>query len=35
VPALGQGQTVDSGKYVWLFVVIAIIFIVGAVVSLL
>jgi preprotein translocase subunit SecY len=35
VPTLGQGQAVDSGKYVWLFVVIAIIFIVGAVVSLL
>jgi preprotein translocase subunit SecY len=35
VPALGQGQTVDSGKYVWLFVGIAVLLIVGAVVSLL
>jgi preprotein translocase subunit SecY len=36
-PALapGQGQAVDSGNYVWLAVVVAIIFIVGAVVSLL
>jgi preprotein translocase subunit SecY len=35
VPALGQGQAVDSGKYVWLFVGIAILLIVGAVISLL
>jgi len=35
MPAPGQGQAVDTGNYVWLFVVIAIIFIVGAVVSLL
>jgi len=35
VPALGQGQTVDSGAYVWLFVGIAVLLIVGAVVSLL
>jgi preprotein translocase subunit SecY len=35
VPAPGQGQAVDSGKYVWLFVGIAILLIVGAVVSLL
>ena len=36
-PALaqGQGQAVDTGKYVWLFVGIAILLIVGAVVSLL
>ena len=35
MPAPGQGQAVDSGKYVWLFVGIAILLIVGAVVSLL
>jgi preprotein translocase subunit SecY len=35
-PALptGQGHAVDSGNYVWLFVVIAILLIIGAVVSL-
>ncbi len=35
VPALGQGQAVESGAYVWLFVAIAVLLIVGAVVSLL
>jgi preprotein translocase subunit SecY len=35
VPALGQGQAVDSGAYVWLFVGVAALLIVGAVVSLL
>jgi len=35
MPAPGQGQAVDSGKYVWLFVGIAILLIAGAVVSLL
>ncbi len=35
MPAPGQGQAVDTGNYVWLFVAIAIVFIVGAVVSLL
>jgi preprotein translocase subunit SecY len=35
MPAPGQGQAVDSGNYVWLFVGIAILLIVGAVVSLL
>jgi preprotein translocase subunit SecY len=30
----GQGHTVDTGNYVWLFVVIAILLIIGAVVSL-
>jgi preprotein translocase subunit SecY len=35
VPVLGQGQAVDSGKYVWLFAGIALLLIVGAVVSLL
>ena len=34
-PALGQGQAVDSGAYVWFFVGIAVLLIVGAVVSLL
>jgi preprotein translocase subunit SecY len=34
MPTPGQGQAVDSGKYVWLFVAIAILLIVGAVVSL-
>jgi preprotein translocase subunit SecY len=34
VAALGQGQAVDNGKYVWLFVVIAALLIVGAVISL-
>jgi preprotein translocase subunit SecY len=35
-PAMpGQGHTADTGNYVWLFVVIAILLIVGAVVSLL
>ena len=34
-PALGQGHTVDSGNYVWLFVVIALVLIGGAVFSLL
>jgi preprotein translocase subunit SecY len=33
--ATGQGHPVNSGNYVWLFVVIAILLIVGAVVSLL
>src|SRR5271155_435967 len=33
-PTLGQGQTVDSTAYVWLFVAIAVIFIAGAVFSL-
>jgi len=33
-PALGQGQVVDTSAYVWLFVVIAVIFIVGIVLSL-
>jgi len=32
--APGQGQTSDTGNYVWLFVVIAILLIIGAVVSL-
>jgi preprotein translocase subunit SecY len=35
VPTLGQGQTVDSGAYVWLFAGIFLLLIVGAVVSLL
>jgi preprotein translocase subunit SecY len=35
VPALGQGQTVDSGAYVWFAVAIAIVLIVAAVVSVL
>jgi preprotein translocase subunit SecY len=35
MPALGQGQAVASGNYVWLFAGIAILLIVGAVVSLL
>ena len=35
VPVLGQGQAVDSGNYVWLFVAIAILLIVGAVISVL
>ena len=35
MPAPGQGQAIDSGSYVWLFVAIAILLIVGAVVSLL
>jgi preprotein translocase subunit SecY len=35
MPAPGQGQAVDSGNYVWLFVGIALLLIVGAVVSLL
>src|SRR5271163_563526 len=35
MPTPGQGQAVDSGKYVWLFVGIAVLLIVGAVVSLL
>ncbi|MCE0485180.1 MAG: preprotein translocase subunit SecY [Methylacidiphilales bacterium] len=34
VPSLGQGHAVDSGNYVWLFVLVAIILIVGAVFSL-
>jgi len=34
VAALGQGQAVDNGKYVWLFVVIAALLIIGAVISL-
>jgi preprotein translocase subunit SecY len=34
-PALGQGQAVEAGSYVWLFVGIAILLIVGAVVSVL
>jgi preprotein translocase subunit SecY len=34
-PALGQGQAVDSGAYVWLFVAIAALLIVGIVASLL
>ena len=34
-PAPGQGQAIDSGNYVWLFVAIAILLILGAVVSLL
>jgi preprotein translocase subunit SecY len=33
--APGQGQAVDTGNYVWLFVVIAVILIIGAVISLL
>ena len=33
-PAPGQGQVVDSSNYVWLFVAIAVLLIVGAVVSL-
>ena len=35
MPAPGQGHAVDSGNYVWLFVAIALLLIVGAVVSLL
>jgi len=35
MPALGQGHAVESGAYVWLFVGIAVLLIVGAVVSLL
>ena len=35
LPTLGQGQATDSGNYVWLFVVIAILLIAGAVISLL
>jgi preprotein translocase subunit SecY len=35
VPTLGQGQTVESGAYVWLFVGIAALLIIGAVVSVL
>jgi preprotein translocase subunit SecY len=35
VPALGQGQTVDSGKYVWLFAATAALLIIGIVYSLL
>ena len=35
MPTPGQGQAVDTGKYVWLFVGIAVLLIVGAVVSLL
>jgi preprotein translocase subunit SecY len=35
MPTPGQGHAVDSGNYVWLFVAIAILLIVGAVVSLL
>jgi preprotein translocase subunit SecY len=35
LPAPGQGQAINSGSYVWLFVVIALLLIVGAVVSLL
>ena len=34
VAALGQGQVVDSGNYVWLFVAIAALLIIGAVISL-
>ena len=34
VPALGQGQRSITGNYVWLFVVIAVLLIIGAVVSL-
>lgn len=34
VPTLGQGHAVDSGNYVWLFVVIAILLIAGAIFSL-
>jgi len=35
VPVLGQGHAVDSGNYVWLFVAIAVLLIVGAVISVL
>lgn len=35
VPTLGQGQAIDSGNYVWLFVGIALLLIIGAVFSLL
>jgi preprotein translocase subunit SecY len=34
-PSPGQGQAVEAGSYIWLFVVIAILLIVGAVVSVL
>jgi len=34
VPTLGQGQVVDSTSYVWLFIVVAVIFILGIVLSL-
>ena len=35
MPAPGQGQAIDSGNYVWLFVAIAVVLIAGAVISLL
>ena len=35
MPVPGQGQAVDSGNYVWLFVAVAVILIIGAVISLL
>jgi preprotein translocase subunit SecY len=33
-PALGQGQVVDSTAYVWLFIAVAVLFIVAAILSL-
>jgi hypothetical protein len=35
MPTPGQGQAVASGNYVWLFAIIALLLIAGAVVSLL
>jgi preprotein translocase subunit SecY len=32
--APGQGHTADTGSYIWLFVIIALLLIIGAVVSL-
>jgi preprotein translocase subunit SecY len=34
MPTPGQGHAVDSGNYTWLFIVIAILLVIGAVVSL-